>query len=37
MKDVEDKTYKTKVLAEAKTIAGRAREKCAEVLEILER
>ena len=37
MTDIEDKAYKIQVLAEAETIAGRAREKCAEVLEILDR
>ncbi len=37
MADMKDPSYKTKILSEAKKIAIRARKKCAEVLDILDR
>jgi len=36
MADVKDQSYKTKILSEAGKLATRAREKCAEVLDILD-
>ncbi|MBW2592131.1 MAG: glutamate formimidoyltransferase [Deltaproteobacteria bacterium] len=37
MADIEDQAYKIKILSEAEKIATRARKKCAEVLDILDR